>query len=243
MCVKIDGKAVVKDMARHWLRLRDAAAADGVTLYINDGFRTMKKQKYYWNCYQTQECNGGRMAAFPGTSNHQQGTAWDIGGCKYPDNDQAKGWGFPYYWLRQNAWKYGFMRTVSSERWHWEYKPGERCKFDCQDTRCEQAGGTCMMSNQCASGETKSGMCLTNNAADYKCCMPGTAGNDIDMNAEMNCNCTDPLFPCLDLNSNTCKMKVLRGPDYTTLACPVGRSQDCTTAAINAQRQALFSRF
>lgn len=29
-----------------------------------------------------------------------------------------------YRWLSLNAWKYGFIRTVKSERWHWEYRPG-----------------------------------------------------------------------------------------------------------------------
>lgn len=30
-----------------------------------------------------------------------------------------------YRWLCLNAWKYGFIRTVRSERWHWEYLPGK----------------------------------------------------------------------------------------------------------------------
>ena len=30
-----------------------------------------------------------------------------------------------YRWLSLNAWKYGFIRTVRSERWHWEYLPGK----------------------------------------------------------------------------------------------------------------------
>ena len=30
-----------------------------------------------------------------------------------------------YRWLCLNAWKYGFIRTVPSERWHWEYLPGK----------------------------------------------------------------------------------------------------------------------
>ena len=30
-----------------------------------------------------------------------------------------------YRWLSLNAWKYGFIRTVRSERWHWEFLPGK----------------------------------------------------------------------------------------------------------------------
>ncbi len=30
-----------------------------------------------------------------------------------------------YRWLSLNAYKYGFIRTVRSERWHWEWLPGQ----------------------------------------------------------------------------------------------------------------------
>jgi len=30
-----------------------------------------------------------------------------------------------YRWLSLNAWRFGFIRTVKSERWHWSYMPGE----------------------------------------------------------------------------------------------------------------------
>ena len=29
-----------------------------------------------------------------------------------------------YKWLVANMAKYGMIRTVASERWHWEYHPG-----------------------------------------------------------------------------------------------------------------------
>lgn len=29
-----------------------------------------------------------------------------------------------YRWLSLNAWRFGFIRTVKSERWHWAYNPG-----------------------------------------------------------------------------------------------------------------------
>ena len=29
-----------------------------------------------------------------------------------------------YTWLAANAQRYGFVRTVPTERWHWEYRPG-----------------------------------------------------------------------------------------------------------------------
>ena len=30
-----------------------------------------------------------------------------------------------YKWMMEHAWRYGFVRTVRSERWHWQYKGGE----------------------------------------------------------------------------------------------------------------------
>jgi len=59
--------------------------------------------------------------AIPGWSNHQDGTAIDFQTkdlLSTPENEAA------YAWLVSNAIGYGFVRTVLSERWHWEYKPG-----------------------------------------------------------------------------------------------------------------------
>ena len=30
-----------------------------------------------------------------------------------------------YKWMMDNAYRYGFVRTVKTERWHWEYRPGK----------------------------------------------------------------------------------------------------------------------
>lgn len=61
--------------------------------------------------------------ARPGTSNHGGGIAIDlnVGGRNnfQPLNTAV------YVWLVKNAHKFGFIRTVSSEEWHWEYRPTE----------------------------------------------------------------------------------------------------------------------
>lgn len=66
------------------------------------------------NCYRSKRCNNGNLAAAPGTSNHGIGLAVDL-------NSSAKG---VYSWLSKNAHKYGFIRTVASEKWHWEHRVG-----------------------------------------------------------------------------------------------------------------------
>ena len=103
--------------AHAFLLLREAAAADGVALILNSGFRTMKEQEYLYDCYLSKKCNSGNLAAKPGFSNHQNGIALDI------KDPSAK-------WLYAHARSYGFENTVPSEPWHWEYAgadPGGMC--------------------------------------------------------------------------------------------------------------------
>jgi hypothetical protein len=94
-------------------KLRAAALQSGVNIKINSGFRTLARQQYFWNCYQTKSCNNGNLAARPGTSNHGVGIALDLNTAS----------GGVYTWMTNNARKYGFVRTVPSETWHWEYRP------------------------------------------------------------------------------------------------------------------------
>lgn len=114
-------------------KMASAALAAGVKITINSGFRTIARQQYFWNCYQTKACNNGNLAAQPGTSNHGRGIALDLNtdcskqiGAK-PDCGASK----VYQWLYNNGHNYGFVRTVQSEPWHWEYQgPGaQRSSF------------------------------------------------------------------------------------------------------------------
>jgi hypothetical protein len=57
------------------------------------------------------------LAARPGYSNHQ-----DPSGSQAIDIHQATG--ARYVWLKKHANRFGFIRTVGSEPWHWEYRPG-----------------------------------------------------------------------------------------------------------------------
>lgn len=83
----------------------NAAAADGVTLQVTSGFRTMEYQ-------ERLKRELGATAAQPGFSPHQVGYAVDF---------STRGTG-QYEWMVRNAYRYGFVRTVVRERWHWEYR-------------------------------------------------------------------------------------------------------------------------
>lgn len=89
-----------------------AARQAGIELQINSGFRTNKKQK---SLYDKFKRTGSPPTARPGRSNHQSGTAVDF--------QTGGGTSKAYFWLVRNAIKYGFVRTVKKETWHWVYKP------------------------------------------------------------------------------------------------------------------------
>ena len=50
----------------------------GKTLSASSSFRSYEKQQYFYNCYITKSCNGGNLAAKPGTSKHEGGLAIDF---------------------------------------------------------------------------------------------------------------------------------------------------------------------
>ena len=104
-------------------KMASAAKQAGVTITIASGFRTIARQEYFWNCYQTGSCNNGNLAARPGTSNHGRGIALDLNtDCGGQTGARpACGGSKVYQWLYNNGHNYGFTRTVQSEPWHWEF--------------------------------------------------------------------------------------------------------------------------
>ena len=105
--ITIGGKPVSIAVGHQYLKMKKAADAAGVPLSINSGFRTMGEQQRLYNCYRTGSCNNGNLAARPGYSNHQSGLALDLKTSS---------------WLANNAGRFGFVRTVPSEAWHYEYR-------------------------------------------------------------------------------------------------------------------------
>jgi hypothetical protein len=113
--IQIGQKAVSKPTGHAFLKMQAAAHAAGVNLSLTSGFRTMAEQRRLYSCYQTGSCNNGNLAARPGYSNHQNGLALDLSTSS---------------WLAKNASRFGFVRTVSKEPWHYEFRgndPGGPC--------------------------------------------------------------------------------------------------------------------
>ena len=106
-----NGQKVIKEVAVYLRAMIDAAAANGVTIWTSSGFRTMEQQEALVE--EKGLASAGGLAAAAGYSNHQNGIAVDF--------DVVRDNGKPFEWLTMNAWKYGFIRAVTKERWHWEY--------------------------------------------------------------------------------------------------------------------------
>lgn len=65
------------EMVDPYFAMVRAAAEGGVTIYLNSGFRTYAAQKYLYDNWK-KGVSGFNLAAKPGRSNHQNGTALDI---------------------------------------------------------------------------------------------------------------------------------------------------------------------
>lgn len=98
-----------------YFKLRNAARQKNLDLGIESGFRTFQSQQVLFDLFRSGR---GNLAAKPGTSNHQHGQAFDLNTRGFDGN--------PIYdWMKKNAPKLGFIRTVNKEHWHWEYLPEE----------------------------------------------------------------------------------------------------------------------
>lgn len=138
-CCQINSKPVSVKIAQPLLDMINAAKKDGVNLYVNSGFRpdyypniNTKSQSGVLVKSQSQEelylqnCKSGSCSpatARAGNSKHGSGIAIDLntgsrGGAIKKVLDRTV-----YEWLILNSWRFGFVRTVASEEWHFEYWP------------------------------------------------------------------------------------------------------------------------
>jgi LAS superfamily LD-carboxypeptidase LdcB len=78
---------------------------------------------------ENQRMNAGASCfhpatAAPGRSKHGDGIAIDINTGGFSSTLPGTGaLTNVFVWMALNGWKYGFVRTVSTETWHWEYHP------------------------------------------------------------------------------------------------------------------------
>lgn len=102
LAVRRQGKLIGVGIAERFDRMVAAAAADGVTLRINSGYRTRAEQQALWDANPNPT-----YVARPGTSNHEKGNAID-----FVNSSGA------YSWLKRNASRFGFQ-NYDPEPWHY----------------------------------------------------------------------------------------------------------------------------
>ena len=117
------------------MAMMQAMSDDGISAYIDSGFRTNAIQQFlfqrkvneyigYGYSYSSAEAMAEKWVARPGTSEHELGMAVDI--SMYASNADTV-----HSWLAENAWQYGFIYRypdgstditgVNTEPWHYRY--------------------------------------------------------------------------------------------------------------------------
>lgn len=132
--VQVDDAIVVEEIAPIIVRMKADAKAEKINLILAVGYRSFEKQLELRHQNVIDKTRSGDMeylknapstdfnpvTAKPGWSNHHDGKAYDFNVTGYPR---------VYAWLVKNALRYGFVRTVLSERWHWEHLPDVKNMF------------------------------------------------------------------------------------------------------------------
>lgn len=116
-----------------WQAMRDAAAADGVTLLLVSAFRSIARQH---EIVAAKLARGQRLddilqvSAAPGFSEHHTGCAVDIGTPDSPALEEVFEQTPAFAWLQANAGRFGFVLSFPRgnacgylyEPWHWCYR-------------------------------------------------------------------------------------------------------------------------
>jgi hypothetical protein len=98
------GRPMRPDVALAFDRMAAAAARDGVSLIVVSGFRSNAEQARLFAANPDP-----RWVAPPGRSMHRLGTELDLGPAS------------AYGWLAANAGRFGFVRRMSWEPWHYGF--------------------------------------------------------------------------------------------------------------------------
>lgn len=108
------------ELERRLAQAQEAAAADGVTLELRSGWRSVQEQEQVVRDTITRygsEQEAHRWVLPPESSAHVQGLAVDVGPTEGA------------YWLEEHGATFGLCRTYDNEVWHFEpvIAPGGTC--------------------------------------------------------------------------------------------------------------------
>ena len=126
------GNKITKEANDAYVTMWNAAMEEGFKLIVNSSYRTFQSQEDVYNNLKaskgTKEAD--KVAARPGHSEHQSGLAIDLFEIKNQSTATFKD-SEGYVWLKENAYKYGFIERYpegkehitgySFEAWHWRF--------------------------------------------------------------------------------------------------------------------------
>lgn len=119
---------LLKEFTNNFNMMKEAAAKEGINLYVVSGFRSYDIQNQLYNRYVARDgkAEADTYSARPGNSEHQTGLAADINSVSDTFENTPEG-----KWLANNCYKYGFIirypkgkESVTGyiyESWHIRY--------------------------------------------------------------------------------------------------------------------------
>ena len=118
-----NGKKLRNILMEDLMELCDAASEEGYTFVVSDGYRSYKDQEKLYNSYANS--NGmheaDKVVARPGHSEYETGLSLDL--VPYNKSYDSPKSSEEYIWLRDNAYKYGFIFRFDADK---EYLTGFR---------------------------------------------------------------------------------------------------------------------
>ena len=104
-----NGMKLNKKVISHLEDLFDSAYEEGYTFVVAEGFRTYKEQEKLYNSYANNygKSEADKYVARPGHSEYETGLSFDL--VPYNKNYKDPKKSEEYEWLRDNAYKYGFI--------------------------------------------------------------------------------------------------------------------------------------
>lgn len=158
---QFDTQRVDSRAADAYASMRDAAAAEGITLYLRSGYRSMETQRQNYNGSVQRYLDAGKSReeavrltneyyTVPGHSEHHTGLAFDIITPEYHNQIYSLDDRFAdtdaYTWLRAHCAEYGFIlrypkekeeeTQINFEPWHYRYVGVEHAQYIMEHGLC-----------------------------------------------------------------------------------------------------------
>lgn len=134
------GNKITKEANDAYISMWNAANKEEIRLIVNSSYRNYASQETVYNNIKASSGTKGtdKVAARPGHSEHQTGLAIDVFEISNQSTSTFKE-SNAYLWLKENAYKYGFIERYPEEKeyltgysfesWHWRYVGEDAAKI------------------------------------------------------------------------------------------------------------------